>query len=74
MPDLRGSKAPVTLARIRRWDRWPSQILEIDDPVEVFRSLAEFEAEFEPFEHKVTELAVAIDGQIQHQIDVARGK
>lgn len=74
IPDLRGSKAPVTLAMIRRWDDWPRQIRVIDDPVEAFRSLADFEAEFEPFEHKVTEMAAAIDGEIQHQIDVARGK
>lgn len=48
---------------IRRWDDRPNWIRIIDDPVEDFRSLAEFQAEFEAFEYKVTELAVPIDGR-----------
>lgn len=72
--ELRSAKAPVTRAMIRQWDEWPERVRAISEPVDAFRSLAEFEAEFEDFEAKVRELASDVDGEIQFQIDLARGK
>jgi hypothetical protein len=72
--EMRGDKAPVTRAMISRWDAWPELIRAAPRPVEAFRSLAEFESEFEAFESKVLELASDVDREIQFQIDRARGK
>jgi hypothetical protein len=67
-------EVPVKRASLGRWDAWHTRIRELSDPIDAFRSLAEFEIEFEDFEAKVREMALAIDREIQLQIDVARGK
>lgn len=56
LADLRGRKAPVTGAMIKRWDAWASQIPEDSSPVSVFASLVAFESEFEAFEALVKRL------------------
>jgi hypothetical protein len=65
---------PATRAMIRRWDEWPDATRANSNPIEAFRSLAGFEAEFEEFERRVQELASAIDGEINFRIDHAKGK
>lgn len=71
---LRGVSVPVKRAMIQRWDAWAGQIRALPEPIEAFRSLARFEAEFEEFETKVKDLTFAIDREIQFQVDLARGK
>lgn len=72
--EMRNDRAPVTRAKIRRWDEWPVQIRAIKDPVAAFRSLADFENEFEEFESRVHQLASDVDGTIQAEVDRIRGK
>lgn len=64
----------ATRAMIRKWDEWPDTTRSCSNPIEAFRSLAEFEAEFEDFERRVQELAFAVDGEINFRIDYAKGK
>lgn len=64
----------ATRATIRKWDEWPDTTRSCSNPIEAFRSLAEFEAEFEDFERRVQELAFAVDGEINFRIDYAKGK
>jgi hypothetical protein len=44
------------------------------DPIAAFAEFADIEDAFEPVEVKVQEALVAIDHEIQLQIDIARGK
>ncbi|NUJ88337.1 hypothetical protein HOW07_09980 [Plantibacter sp. MCCC 1A11337] len=74
LAEMRHFKAPVTRAMIARWDRWPELIRGTPGAVEAFRSLTDMEASFEDFETRVHELAREVDGAIQFEFDLARGK
>ncbi|MCC4268885.1 hypothetical protein [Microbacterium schleiferi] len=74
LEDLAGLRVPVSRQTIASWDAWPDRIRTTEEPLDAFGSLAELEAEFEPFEAKVRELASQIDGEIQFRSDWARGK
>lgn len=74
LADLRGRKAPVTAAMVKRWDAWASQIPEDSSPVGAFASLVAFESEFEAFEALVKNEAAKVDAAIQARIDEMRGK
>lgn len=71
-PTRRQSLATRTM--IQRWDEWPYVTRTSSNPIDAFRSLAEFEAKFENFERRVQELAYAVDGEINFRIDYAKGK
>jgi hypothetical protein len=74
LEDLASVRTPVTRRTIAAWDSWPDKIRITVEPLDAFRSLAQLEAEFEPFESKVENLAAAIDGELQFRFDLARGK
>jgi hypothetical protein len=46
----------------------------IEDKLEMFDRFATIEDEFEPLEKMIDDTVSDIDRQIQHEIDVARGK
>lgn len=50
------------------------KIKEISDRFEAFRRFSEVESEFEPVEQNIQELAANVDGRMQMQSDIARGK
>ncbi|MGW9184827.1 hypothetical protein [Agromyces sp. NPDC055661] len=74
LASLRGMPCSITKARIRAWDEYPTRIGLAADRYDAARLLAEFEADFEPSELKVSEVASDVDGEIQRQIDWMRGK
>ncbi len=71
---LRAISIPVTRATLEHWNAWPKLLAQSGTPLEAFDSLADFEREFEPVANKVSDLASMIDGEIQFQYDLWRGK
>ncbi|GAA5090780.1 hypothetical protein GCM10025760_16890 [Microbacterium yannicii] len=61
-----------TRADIRRWDEWSVGARKLLDPLSAFRSLAEFEKQFEPFERAVSEVALQADLEVDRQIEDAK--
>ena len=73
LADLAAVRTPVTRRMIATWDAWPHTIRTAGEPLDAFRCLAQLEAEFEPFEARVEDLAAAIDRELQFRSDWARG-
>ncbi|GAA1232963.1 hypothetical protein JOF42_000773 [Microbacterium phyllosphaerae] len=70
IPNTKAEHAKLpTRATLMRWDAWPEGTRQLSDPVEAFRSLAEFEAEFEEFEAIVLTLMTHAELEVDRQID-----
>lgn len=65
---------PVNKAKFRAWRKAAADLATETDDLTAFAAFADLEDAFEPIEEKVMALAVEVDRQIQHQIDVYRGK
>ncbi len=57
-----------------KWRTATDVLNAIEDKLEMFDRFATIEDEFEPLEKMIDDTVSDIDRQIQHEIDVARGK
>lgn len=72
--EARSRVVPIRMATLEAW-RTEARARElIADPLAAFSGFADFEDAFETIESDVHDLALAIDAEIQLQIDIARGK
>ena len=71
--ELRGMAKPVNRAQLNFWRAAGEQLTKQDDDLEAFTMFADLEDAFEPIKALVIKLATDVDGEIQRQIDVARG-
>jgi hypothetical protein len=63
--------------RTRNFQRWKQEVRALrksTDKYELFNRFAEIESEFSELERQIDRAAMAVDQEIQHQIDVLRGK
>ncbi len=65
---------PVNMAQINAWRVLGEGLTEEADDLAAFTAFADIEDAFEPIEKLITKLALEVDREIQHQVDVARGK
>jgi hypothetical protein len=72
--DYRRWANPVNPAKIAEWRRAGEALAGVADDLTAFTAFADIEDAFEPIEARAIELATDVDREIQHQIDVARGK
>lgn len=70
-PDSPSPKVPTRRTLIR-WDEWSARTSSLPDALTAFRSLAEFEAEFEEFERAVVNLMMHAEAEVDRQIDEER--
>lgn len=66
--------APVTVGDLDSWEQEGLQLRLVDDELSAFSQFADLEDEFEGFESAVMQFAGSVDQEIQHRLDVARGK
>lgn len=66
------SQARWTFQRILQLTR--RLAIPVEDKLEMFDRFASIEDEFEPLEKMIDETVSDIDLQVQHEIDLARGK
>ncbi|RCG31215.1 hypothetical protein DQ384_10765 [Sphaerisporangium album] len=59
---------------VQGWRQAVEDIRRHDDVLELFTAFADLEDEFEPLEVHVSGLVARLDGELQTQIDLARGK
>lgn len=71
---LRGRSFPVTAESFVAWRSQARSIGTHAGPLSAFHAYAELESAMQPFERQLHDLLVGVDREIQHQIDVARGK
>lgn len=69
--DSPAPRAP-TRGSLARWDEWSARTRSLPDALTAFRSLAEFEAEFEEFEQAVVNLMMHAEAEVDRQIDEER--
>lgn len=72
--DYRRWARPVNKARFRAWRKTAATLATETDDLTAFAAFADLEDAFEPIEQQVMKLVLDVDTEIQHQIDVARGK
>lgn len=72
--DLHAFVAPCDLESFRRWRVAVEALSLMEDKLEMFDQFATIENEFEPLERMIDDTVSEIDAQIQHAIDVMRGK
>lgn len=72
--DYRKWEQPVDEARFRAWRKAGATLATETEDVTAFVAFADIEDALEPIERQVMRLALDVDSEIQHQIDVARGK
>jgi hypothetical protein len=63
-----------SLDTIEGWRRRAEELTSIGSKLGAFAAFADLEDEFEPLEQMVQQEANEVDSEIQHRIDVARGK
>lgn len=71
-PPGSGPQTIPTRAMLKRWDDWADETRDLSDSLTAFRSLADFEAEFEEFERTIEELVFQVDQEVDRQIDEAK--
>jgi hypothetical protein len=72
--DYRKWARPVNKAKFRAWRKDAAKLAAETDDLTAFAAFADLEDAFEPIEQQVMKLALDVDTEIQHQIDIARGK
>ncbi|MFH1190272.1 MAG: hypothetical protein V1682_06230 [Candidatus Omnitrophota bacterium] len=71
---LKEFNAKFTMNNILLWKRQVKNLSRAKTSIRLFKDFAEIEAGFEELESILTDAAVGLDREIQHQIDMARGK
>ncbi|MEU3077347.1 hypothetical protein [Streptomyces laurentii] len=74
LEQVRGKKYPYSKADMEQWRSRISALESITDKHELVREYAAIEDAFEPFEELVEKAVMAVDREVQLQIDIARGK
>jgi hypothetical protein len=67
-PPGSAQRATPTRAMLKQWDDWAEDTRKRPDALSAFRSLADFEAEFEEFERIFEGMAFQIDEEVDRQI------
>ncbi len=65
---------PIKEEHFTKWKTQLELFSNISEKLDLFIIFKQLEDQFEPFEHKVHEVADELDMAIQHYIDLARGK
>jgi hypothetical protein len=78
---LPGSLEELLSARVRygeadlaAWRQKVADLQEAGDRMELFAAFAHIEDAFEPFEERMTDLDMRIEFEVQHEMDLRRGK
>lgn len=74
LEQVRGKKYQYSKTDMEQWRRRISALKSITDKHELVREYAAIEDAFEPFEELVEKAVMAVDREVQLQIDIARGK
>lgn len=72
--EARRTRVPFTLEDVEALQSRAQVLAHVTDPVAAFAEFADIEDALETVEVKVEEMLIAIDHEIQLQIDIARGK
>ncbi|GIF16746.1 hypothetical protein [Actinoplanes teichomyceticus] len=72
--DFWARRNPITPATLTDWQKAAGELRRVTDALEALRTFADQEAAIVTFEERASELAMRVDQQIQHDIDLARGK
>ncbi|HVQ94690.1 MAG TPA: hypothetical protein VMU51_26875 [Mycobacteriales bacterium] len=65
---------PVNPAKIAEWRLAGEALAGVADDLTAFTAFADIEDAFEPIEARAIKLATDVDGEVQRQVDVARGE
>lgn len=74
LAEVRAFVAPHGPDAFTKWRAATDALNAVEDKLEMFDRFATIEDEFEPLETMIDDTVSDIDRQIQHEIDVMRGK
>lgn len=74
LDQVRQVRLPISPAHFKGWQHEATKLAYESDPLSAFSKFADIEDALEPIEAKIEDAAMAVDGEVQLQIDIARGK